>query len=187
MPVTPAVTSSGQPVMPDMTAILGQQSQAAEGTGEQLKAKLDDMFANIEDEYRKLNTGKFSAGNKADRDRLDALREVMDYLKNMGIDLSNPQQIRELMDKMEQQDPDLLKLFADAMNQLLGGQVLDLGAVPEGPAPEGGPQGAMGMIPGGLDISQLPGMAPGGPQAAPGGLPMPPTGGPASTFPNLMR
>lgn len=183
MPITPAISPTGQPVMPNMTELIGQGAPSDENSGEALKSKLDDMFASVEEEYRKMNTNKFSSNNKMERDRIDALRQVLDALQQSGIDLNDPEQIRAFMDQLAQQDPDLLALFEDAMKGLLGEESLNLGNVQEGQAPEGAAtdMNPLGMPGGSLDVSQLSGMSPQGAQEMQG-----PPVSPASRFPNLM-
>ena len=195
------------PNTPDMSSLPGQQPSdqgQPQQSGEEMKAQLESMFSELEDEYRKLTSSKFSLDNSAEQSRIAALRQILGVLQNMGIDPNNQDQVKAFLDQLQQQDPDLLAIFDKAMNGLLGQQPTDLNKVPEGQAPPGvvGDANPLGMPSGSISPSQLSGMAPAGTpppgiQPSPttplslshqGGKPQPPLPqSPSWQFPNLMK
>lgn len=154
-------------------------------TPEQIES-LRELMSEIETKYRQMNAESFAGGNQTEALRKDLVLDVFKMLKDVGVDLSNPESVREFLNKMEEENPDLYDLFVSSFEGLLG-QGEGVAGVPAGaeeavtgiPAPAVEEQPApepMGMppMPGGPSNPGLSGMVP-------GGSPLP------GKFPNLVK
>ncbi len=103
---------------------LGVQGQSTQDQS-MMKQNLDDKFSKMENEYRRYNSNRIVATNKKEEERVLALRQALKLLQQAGIDPNDPQQIQDFMDKLAERNPDLLAIFENAMNILLGGEPQD--------------------------------------------------------------
>ena len=126
---------------------------------------LENMFQRVRDrdnesqERKKLNENKFQLF------KADILKRVFEEMKNHGVDLNDLKSINEFMQKLAQQDPDLLILFESALGGLLPeeregipAEGQEIGVIPPGGvAPEGQREGIdkrTDVVPGNVPVSE---------------------------------
>lgn len=132
-------------------------------TPEEKMALLDktDQMTNLR---AQLNAMDFAGKNDAEKERMNALMEVFDTMKQYGIDPSNMEQVTQFIDYLQQNNPEMYQMFVEAFEMLLGGQggmqanfdelPMQPGATPVAPMmatpqmPMGQPQGISSQFPG---------------------------------------
>lgn len=66
--------------------------------------------------------------------REDVLKDVFEYMQQLGIDMSDPEQVKQFLDKLEKENPEIYEAFVSAFEILLAGDGLPEGfgeAIPE--------------------------------------------------------
>lgn len=101
---------------------------------DQMKANLRDMMSKIESKYQDFNTQKFSLGNQSQEMQSQALRQLFDLFKSVGVDPTKPEEVKAFLDKVRQSNPELSQQIESALNGLLGadspGQSMNVGEIP---------------------------------------------------------
>lgn len=206
MPMDPAAMGQGTP--PAMAAPTEPAASAniptgsgADTGGESMAtpeemAKLNELMDKIEEKYRQTNAAMFAGANQTESFKKDLIVDVFKALQEAGIDITDPESVKQFLDALQESNPDLYELFVTAFNGLVGGgQPGDVPAIEEGqPAepeptaqdaptsPEGVPSnpGLAGMSsPTEMPASSSPAGLENPDQALPGGL--------AGKFPNLAK
>ena len=111
-----------------------------------MKADLDADFEALDRKKNSLDSKKIISKNKDKDESMEVMRKVFETMKSQGVDLSDQDSIREFLIKLEEQDPDLVILFEQAINSL----------APEDPMSFGPMEGA-GLQPNELSGARLPG------------------------------
>lgn len=102
-----------------------QGAQPSEGkavkmaTPEQ-KKQLMDMIEATKGKLGEFNSASFSVDNQMESSKNDALKEVFATLQAAGVDLTDPASVADFLSKLRIQNPQMSKIFEDALNSLLG-------------------------------------------------------------------
>ena len=83
-----------------------------------MKADLDADFEALDRKKNSLDSKKIISKNKDKDESMEVMRKVFETMKSQGVDLSDQDSIREFLIKLEEQDPDLVILFEQAINSL---------------------------------------------------------------------
>jgi len=116
------------PVQPEGLAMGAQQTP--ELPQEQMKTNLQDMMAKIENKYQDFNSQKFASDNKLMEQQGGTLRQVFDLFESMGVDPSNVEEVRALLDKIKETNPELSQQLEIALGSVLGEEPPVEGEVP---------------------------------------------------------
>jgi len=82
---------------------------------------IDDLkskFEEIKSKNATLQSRKFSSQNQLKDSKVKMLQEIFALMQKMHIDPNNLESINKFLQYLEQQDPDLLAMFENAMNEL---------------------------------------------------------------------
>ena len=90
-------------------------------TGER-RAELEAGLEDVMNRDRAINSQEVIAKNKIREMKEKVIQALFTILEDFGVDPSNLESINLFLDKLRQQNPDLLKLFEIAFNDLIGGQ-----------------------------------------------------------------
>ncbi len=112
-----------------------------------MKAELEADFDSLDRKKNSLDTKKIIAKNKDKDELMDVMRKVFRTMKSQGVDLTDQESIRKFLLELEEEDPDLVVLFEQAINTL----------APEDPMSFGPMEGA-GLPPSDLSGAGLPGI-----------------------------
>lgn len=172
---------------PEATPEAGQEM----ATPEEINS-LKEMMDQIEEKYREMNAENFAGSNQVESFRKDLIVDVFKALQSAGVDVSNVEEVKKFLDRLEESNPDLYDLFVQSFNGLMGEE----GTLPGTAAESALPEAVSGEVPGGA-LGQMPGALPTTPEPTPGGMPsneglsgmVPPSSGPglSQKFPNLAR
>jgi len=120
--------------------------------GDQMREDLKKQFNDVKNKEGEFQSKQFINKNKLKQFKVELLDKIFSSMQSLGIDPNDLDSINQFLQKLEQQDPDLLTLFENAINGLseglensnpLGGETVMGGNQPsqEQPAPE--PEGLM--------------------------------------------
>lgn len=110
-----------QPV-PDQT-LTPEGEQQGELTQEQMRSNLEELMGRIESKYQDFNSERFSSDNQIQDQKNQSLRDLFSYLRSVGVDPSNVEEVRAFLDKMKEQTPELAQQFEQALQILLGEEI----------------------------------------------------------------
>jgi len=125
----------GPPVSPPEAPVGGYQGMtpgSASGGGipmenqpgglsqEEMKANLGEMMSKIEGKYQDFNANKFASLNQREESKGNTLRRLFDMFNKMGVDPSDPEQVREFLNKLKEVNPELSKQLEGLLERLLG-------------------------------------------------------------------
>ena len=184
----PADPNAVDPTAVDPTQAAPMEGAAPEATpgmaSPEQMAQIKELMNNIEEKYRQMNAEVFAGGNQTESQKKELVIEVFKALQGAGVDLTDVNSVKQFLDQLQQENPDLYDIFVSAFEGLLGGEA---GAAlpPEGAvAPE---ESAVPPAPEGV-MPPMPGSFPGGVPSNDGlsGM-VPPAGGMAGKFPNLAK
>ncbi len=82
------------------------------------KQKYEEELGKVEAAKKKANADRYISKNKIRKVKLEMLKEVYDSMKAMGVDPSDINSVGEFLQVLEQQDPDLVRLFEMVINTL---------------------------------------------------------------------
>ena len=92
---------------------------------DEMKSNLVDMMSKIEGKYQNFNAQKFSSANQSEESQGNALRKIFDMFNKMGVDPSDPEQVREFLDKLKESNPEVSKQLEGLLEKLLGEEIPD--------------------------------------------------------------
>lgn len=84
------------------------------------KAELLKMVDGIEAKLGEFNAARFAGENRAKTSKADALRMVINALRDAGVDITNQQAVGDFIGKLRERNPDLADLFEECVSTLLG-------------------------------------------------------------------
>jgi hypothetical protein len=83
------------------------------------RKKLMQGLTDVQVKNNALNSMDIINSNKIKDMKSNILKSLFEELANNGVDLNDPQSIKDFLDKLERTDPDLRELFEGAMDNLL--------------------------------------------------------------------
>lgn len=100
-----------------------------------MRADLDYKFQDVQSRNEQIQTEFDGERLKIQKFKGELLKKVFDSLRDLGVDPNDPTSVSQFLQKLEQQDPDLVALFESALE----------GLTPEEPVetPQEKPQGLM--------------------------------------------
>jgi hypothetical protein len=119
---------------------------------EDMRSDLERGFEGVQNQERSLNSKKLMNQNRLMEVKADLIRAMFRILQEAGVDPNNLQSIRDFLQKLEEQDPDLAEMFQIAFNGLANDQgvagavVGPIGQMPEGMAPQENPEAMPGLM-----------------------------------------
>lgn len=127
-PVTPTVPQMPMaPMAPGQSTPMGgapmEGQQALMLSQEQMKTNLQDLMAKIENKYQDFNSQKFASDNVLMEQQGGVLRQLFDLFESMGVDPSNIEEVRALLDKIKAINPEMSQQLETALNSVLGDDV----------------------------------------------------------------
>jgi len=88
---------------------------------DQMRTNLQDMMAKVDGKYQEFNAQKFSSDNQSQEIKSQVLRELFDLFESKGIDPNNPEEVKEFLDTIKQNNPELYQQVEQALKTLLNG------------------------------------------------------------------
>lgn len=125
--------------MPEGMPIDPMQVPPQEGMGddqpvsEEQKQALIELINQLRQKIGSFNAMDFASKNKIEQMRSDILQQVFEKLQLAGVDLSSTESVREFIDKLRQDSPELAEMFEQAMDALLGGEQSGMSTSPQDP------------------------------------------------------
>ena len=105
-PLSPA-SSAGIPSTPEVSQ-------------DEMRANIQDMMSKIDGKYQDFSSQNFSSDNSLQGQQGQLLRDFFDLLQSMGIDPSNPEEVKTFLDKIKEQNPELYQQIEQVLQTLLG-------------------------------------------------------------------
>lgn len=99
---------------------------------------VENIFKRVSDRESEFQEEKKINENKLQMFKADVVRKVFMTMKDLGVDLNDREAINRFLQRLGQQDPDLLILFESAMGGLLPAEKEE-GVPVEGTVPDAGP------------------------------------------------
>ncbi len=90
-------------------------------TQTQMVSTLQDLMGNIESKYKEYQTQSAITQNGMALQKSDVLQNLFDLFQTQGVDPSNPQAVRDLLDKVQQNNPDTYRQIEQSLQAILGG------------------------------------------------------------------
>jgi len=105
----------------DVNSIPGepQSGMEEEFVGEDKKELLRQMIEEIKGKLGEANSLGFVTDNMGKVQKGEALQKVFELLQQSGVDLTNPESVRQFIEKMRSSNPEIAQLFEEVMNELL--------------------------------------------------------------------
>jgi len=129
--ITPEIQSTQETAVPEMSQ-------------EQMMADLDQLMSKVQGKYQDFNTQKIQVGNNVQDMQEETMNKIFEILSAAGVDGSDPQQVNDFLEKLKGINPELYKIFEDAISSVMGGES---GASPDTTMPNvsqmGGMEGVM--------------------------------------------
>jgi len=113
--VEPSIVEQGVDVGEDLPSSMAEINNSED----EMRAELESKLENIKNKNRVINTKKFIDKNKLKETKLELLQTFFRILQELGVDPNNLESINSFMQKLEQQDPDLVALFELAFSALV--------------------------------------------------------------------
>lgn len=88
------------------------------------RQRLLDMIAQMKERMGEFNATSFATQNQSEQHRMDMLKEVFSQLAAAGVDLTDPQSVAQFLDALRLNNPEMAQLFEEALNALLGEEVM---------------------------------------------------------------
>ena len=98
-------------------------------------AKIEGGFEDLKQKRADLEDVESESAGDLEKFKMDIVNNIFSQMRKLGVDPSNLNDISAFIQKMEETDPDLVKLFESAMDMLNPDAEEDLGEAPEGLAP----------------------------------------------------
>lgn len=83
-----------------------------------MRTDLDYKFQDVQNRNEQVQTEFDGEQLKIQKFKRELLKKVFDTLRDLGVDPNDPTSISQFLQKLEQQDPDLVTLFESALNGL---------------------------------------------------------------------
>lgn len=111
------------------------------------KQQLLDLISKIRAKMSHLDAASSMTAGAQDAQKKDLLKQLFISLQAAGVDITNPESVTKFIEELRAQSPDLAQIFEDAIDGLLGQDIM--AQAPQGTQPPPGmpPQGMppMGM------------------------------------------
>ena len=86
---------------------------------DQSKSDLERGFEDVHNRKRRINSEMIINNNKIEEKRQEILLSLMNMMKDLGVDMSSLESIRQFIQKMQEQNPDMARLFEISFGNLL--------------------------------------------------------------------
>jgi len=90
---------------------------------QQMKQNIQDLMTKVQGKYQDFNSSKFAATNKTQAQRSAAMRQLFQLFEAMGVDPSDPAALKQFLNQLKQQNPEMYQQVEDALESLLGGSM----------------------------------------------------------------
>ena len=87
---------------------------------EEMQQNLSDMMAKIDSVFLDMNSGNASNAEELQAQKDVMLKEVFDLFIKMGVDPNNVEQVREFLDGIKANNPELYQKIEKALGELIG-------------------------------------------------------------------
>ncbi len=133
-PVAPPIQPFPQGGAPTPTSGAAPMSQ------EDMKANLQAMMEKIQPKYQAFTQAKAAGDANVTRAQSLMLRQFFDVLSSYGIDPSNPEDVKQFLDKIKEANPQAYKQIEQSIGIMMGDNPngspsVDTGQVPQSPQP----------------------------------------------------
>lgn len=91
------------------------------------RSDIESSFADLKNRDRALQSKKISDKNMLKEAKIQIIRKLFLTMKEIGVDLNDPASVRDFIEKLQMENPDLYLIFESAMNELLPDQGVALG------------------------------------------------------------
>lgn len=81
-------------------------------------ADLESKAADIQNKNNALEAKKITNQNIAEDMRMQILQDLFEIMKQKGVDPANQESVKEFLEKLAEEDPDLFEIFEIAFNNL---------------------------------------------------------------------
>ncbi len=92
--------------------------QTNQPSSDDMKMDIQRRLSELDSKNKQVDTERFIAKNKLKLFKTKLLSDIYTALKDLGVDPNSLESINDFLQKLEQQDPDLLTLFESAINTL---------------------------------------------------------------------
>lgn len=132
-PTSPA----GIPPMSEVPSMNPPAPASPLGVGDmpqdQMKSNLQDLMAKLQAKKQETETSMFDIGKKAKESKSQLFNEIYDFFQKNGVDPSNPEQVKEFLDKLKEANPEVFQQVSDILNQIMAddSEQPDISGAPE--------------------------------------------------------
>jgi len=89
-------------------------------TNQVKKSEIDRSLRDLDERNRALNSNQIIQNNKLEQTKAQLIKSLFGMLKELGVDPTNLDSIRQFLQMLEEKDPDLAEMFQLGFNGLLG-------------------------------------------------------------------
>lgn len=111
-------TADPQGMQPMDQTPVGQQPMSQE----EMLADLEQLMNKIHTQYQVFDGKRRASNNKVQAIQEEELNKVFETLAAAGVDGSDPAQVSQFLQKLEQTNPELYQIFSEAISGLMGDQ-----------------------------------------------------------------
>ena len=98
---------------PESSSVTGPDEEALR------KLDIDTMFEKVKNKEAAFQEKNVQLQNKLQMLKADIMKKAFMMMRDLGVDLNNPESVNKFLQEMEAEDPDLLILFESAMSGLM--------------------------------------------------------------------
>jgi len=85
---------------------------------EEMMSNLQGLAGKIDEKYQDFNSQKFASKNRLDTRKRDALKEVFNVMLEKGINLENPEDVRNFLDTLRETNPELYQIVEGSLEKI---------------------------------------------------------------------
>jgi len=89
---------------------------------DQMRSNLSGLMDSLQNKYRDLSAARFRSDNDTESLRKQTLTKVLKMFQDAGIDVTDSNAVQEFLNQLQQTNPDMYDLFANAFTILLSGE-----------------------------------------------------------------
>ena len=102
--------------VPEASPVTGPDEEALR------KLDIDTMFEKVKSKEAAFQEKNSQLQNKLQMLKADIMKKAFMMMRDLGVNLNDPESVSKFLQEMEAQDPDLLILFESAMSGLMPGE-----------------------------------------------------------------
>lgn len=120
----PNTVGGSQPnpgLIPEQASAPAQVPQPQQIASPQQMAELKKLFGKVQNANAQLVSKSLIDRNQISNMRRELMMQLFELMQEVGVDPGDPQAVRDFMEQLSQQDPDLLEVFETAFLTLKSG------------------------------------------------------------------